>query len=236
MPGKVLGVLGGMGPEATVAFLAKVVEKTPAERDQDHLHVVVDMDPSVPDRTDALLSGRTGPVVEALSRMARRLVGMGAELLAIPCNTAHVFLDEIREAVPVPVLDMIGEVVETVTGATSHLERVGLLATTGTMRSGLYRRRFSEFGVEVLEPPFPDQGRLMKGIRAIKAGKHEEALKSFRDVAGNLSEAGAQVLVTGCTELSLLLPRWEPPVPCFDALDILAEAAVREALKSATAD
>jgi len=223
---KVLGVLGGMGPEATVAFLAKVVKKTPARKDQDHIHIVMDMDPSVPDRTEAILSGRRDEVVEVLCRMARRLVELGAEVLAIPCNTAHAFLEDLRREVPVRVLDMVEEVVR----AVPEVGRVGLLATTGTVRSGLYRKAFFEVGMETLEPSPSHQEALMGAVRAVKAGRHEEALGPLEEAARELRDAGAEVLVVGCTELSLLLSRWEPPLPCVDSLDVLAEASVREAL------
>lgn len=223
--------MGGMGPEATVAFLTKVVEKTPARKDQDHIHIVMDMDPSVPDRTEAILSGRRDEVVEVLCRMARRLVELGAEVLAIPCNTAHAFLEDLRREVPVRVLDVVEEVVRAVR-TLPEVGRVGLLATTGTVRIGLYRKAFLRVGMEALEPSPSHQEALMWAIRAVKAGRHEEALGPLEEAAEELKDAGAEALVVGCTELSLLLSRWEPPLPCVDSLDVLAEASVREVFGS----
>jgi aspartate racemase len=220
---KTVGVLGGMGPAATVEFLRRLVARTPASRDQDHLHVLVDSNPGVPSRNEAILRGGPEPT-EALRAMARTLEAAGAELLAIPCNTAHYYLAAIRAAVGVPVLDMIREAVERLPGS-----RAGLLATTATIRVGLYPAACAARDIEVLVPERSDQAAVMEIVAAIKAG---EAPQSQRDhlgrIAAGLIDRGAESILVGCTEISLV-GRAVEGVPWVDALDCLTDATLREA-------
>ncbi len=221
--GGIVGVLGGMGPAATVEFFRRLVAATPVQTEQEHLHVLIDDDPSVPNRTDAIL--RRGPSpIPSLQAMARRLETAGADLLVMPCNTAHVYIEEIRAAVSVPVLDMIGETVATIDRAA-----VGLLATDGTIRARLYQEACEVRGIRLVLPNSADQRAVMDAIEAIKRGEDprsagEEIAAIVRRIEGD----GAEAVIAGCTEISLVRGD-EMVIPWIDALDRLVEATLRDA-------
>jgi len=227
---KAVGVLGGMGPAATVEFFRRVVAATPATVDQGHLRVVIDSDPSIPDRTRALLYDGPTPV-PALARMVQRLEAAGAGVLAMPCNTAHAFLPQLREAASVPFLDMIGETVGRV-----GEQAIGLLATTATIRCGIYGRAFADRGIKLLVPDDDGQRTVVRAIEAIKAARSlDEVEAAIRTVVDGLRTRGAEAVVAGCTEISLL-DGDRMPVPWIDALDVLVEATIREAFRGAASD
>jgi aspartate racemase len=226
---RVVGVLGGMGPLATADFYTKLIRLTPARTDQEHLHVIIDSTPEVPDRTAAVLGQGPDPT-PALATSARRLVQAGAEILAVPCNSAHAFLEAIREAAAVPVLDMMEEVASFILALRPPVRTAGLLATSGTLVARLYHRALLARGIAVVEPPPAGQERLMAAIYAVKAGDTGEAVRSsVREVALGLVEVGAQAVVLGCTELPLVMGPQDLPVPVLDATEILARATIREA-------
>jgi len=225
---KVVGIIGGMGPLATADFFLKLTRATPVKSERDHLHVIIESDPSIPDRTEAILSGDLKGLADALCQIARRLERMGAQLIAMPCNNAHVVLDQIRGAVSVPVVDMIEEVAKAVVNGHGHPEAVGLLATSGTVASGMYQRAFSRFGIEVLTPNEDEQSRLMQAIYSLKGEGLKGELCGFaRRCAASLVERGAQVIVCGCTEIPLMLSNEDVSVPVVDCNEVLAKAVVR---------
>ncbi len=221
----IIGILGGMGPAATVELFRRIVLLTPAQCDQDHIPIVIDNNPKIPDRGPFILEGGPDPR-PALCRSARRLERMGASFIAMPCNTAHVFLPYLRKAVRIPFIDMIAETAQAITERT-----VGLLATETTVRTGLYAEACSARGIAVLTPSALDQARVMEIIYAIKGGLWDLAMKrDLRLIAARLRERGAQALIVGCTELSLVVSHEDFDGPIYDALDILARASVRKAL------
>lgn len=223
---KTVGVLGGMGPAATVEFLRRLVDATPARADQDHLHVIIDNDPTVPDRTSAILRGGPSPA-EALAAMARRLERAGADLLVMPCNTAHVYIEEIRGSVSIPVLDMIREAVATIDRLS-----VGLLATDGTIETGLFQEACEARGVRVLVPHSADQRSIMDAIASIKRGENPRRIEEeIEPIVCRLEREGAEAVIAGCTEISLV-PGDGMSVPWIDALDCLVEATLRDARPS----
>lgn len=227
---KVVGILGGMGPAATLDLLAKILRHTPAQRDQDHLRVLVDMNPKVPDRTAALLGGGEdpGPV---LVEMAQGLERAGARVLAIPCNTAHCWHDRIQAAVGVPVLHMVGETARHLAALKPRPRAVGLLASDGLVRVGLYQRMVGAEGIAVLLPGPEGQRAVMGVIYGVKAGKPAAELRPLLDpVLDDLAGRGAQAVIAGCTEIPLVLDPADSPLPVVDPTDILARAVVREAL------
>ena len=220
---KTIGVMGGMGPAATVEFFRRLVACTPATCDQDHPRILIDNDPSVPSRVDAILRGAVSPE-SALVTMAKNLERAGAELLSMPCNTAHHYLDAICDAVQVPVLDMLEATVERIDG-----ECVGLLATSGTVRTGLYERVLAQRGIRLLVPDPAEQDHVMQTIEAIKSGADPQSLETgLRRIAAALSARGAQAVIAGCTEISLV-PGVEMPIRWIDALDALVKTTLREA-------
>jgi len=241
---RTVGVIGGMGPEATVDFFAKLVAATPAERDQDHLRVLIDNDPTVPDRTAAVEG--TGPSpAPRLIEMARALVAAGAELLVMPCNTAHAFEADIRAALPeVPFVSLIEATADAVVADAGGPRSVGLLATAGTLRSAIYHDAFARRGVEVLVPETDGQRTVSAAIAAVKRGRATQAERTgLIEVAERLALAGAGAIVTACTELPLLLKDGDvvargvavPVIASTDALVARTLAAASTRLADAVA-
>jgi len=221
----VIGVLGGMGPAATADFYAKLVAATPAARDQDHLRVLIWSDPTIPDRTEALLRGGPDPT-PALVDGARRLLGAGAELIVVPCNTAHAFLDEVVAQTGARILHMVDAVAQRI--AAQRPPTVGLLATAGTISAGLYQDRLGRAGIAVATPTNDEQERHVNAaIAAVKAGQDARAL--IEPAARALADRGAQLLIAGCTELPIALAGITLPAPVLDPTQVLAEAAVAAA-------
>jgi aspartate racemase len=232
MDEKKIGVLGGMGPESTAELLVRITRCTPAAVEQDHLRVIIDSNPKIPNRTDGLLSGETGPIIEALGRTARNLESAGADVIGIPCNTAHAFLMDVRAAVDVPVVDMIRETASRALEEHGDGTTVGLLATDGTLRSRLYHEALEALGLIPMAPSASGiQYAVMDALDAVKLhGVSDDASRALGAAVGNLQSEGATVLIAGCTEASLVLQRYNPELPWLDPLQILAEALVREAL------
>lgn len=203
---RVVGVIGGMGPDATVDFFAKLVAATRAGSDQDHLRIVIDNDPGVPDRT-AAIEGRGASPAPRLAAMARGLVAQGAELLVMPCNSAHAFADAVRAAAgPVPFLDLIETTVAATRERLPGVAAVGLLATDGALAARLYQDAFEAAGVRALVPLGDDQRTVMDAIYAVKRGAADDAVRArLRRVAERLAAAGAEAVVAACTEVPLLM-------------------------------
>jgi len=226
---KVIGILGGMGPEATIDLFRKIVESTPARSDQEHLRIIIDNNPKIPDRTAALLHGGEDPT-PLLQATARNLERAGADLLVMPCNSAHLFYDRIAEAVSIPILHIADEAVEEALRRFPGIQAVGILATTATARLGLYHRRFEARGIRALSPSDADQEIVHGVIFSVKAGDKGAAVrKGIRDVAERMAAQGAQLLLTACTELPLILQDGDVSVPVLDPTLALARAAVRRA-------
>ncbi|NJQ05424.1 aspartate/glutamate racemase family protein [Streptomyces lonarensis] len=229
----VVGILGGMGPAATADFYTKLVAATPGDRDQDHLRTVIWSDPSVPDRTAALLG--TGPdPTPWLLRGGLVLRAAGASLIAIPCNTAHAFVPRLAGAVGVPIVHMIGEVAIHLASRRPRVRTAGLLATTGTVHAGLYQNWLGRHGIRTLLPPDDaQQAQVMAAIRAVKAGPslavRGGASDALAAAAAGLVARGAQAVVAGCTEIPLGLSADRVGVPLVDPAVVLARALVRHA-------
>lgn len=222
---KVLGVLGGMGPAATLDFLAKLQAATPIRREQDHLRVLVDINPKVPDRN--VSTSDPGPVLAA---MAAGLRDGGAEVLAIACNTAHAYADEVRGS-GLPLVDML----ETAGFAARALgaTTVGVLGTS--LALSLYRDRFSHMGLEVVMLDDHEQVEFMAPLYRIKQGDVGAASReTMAALAHRLVGKGAQAVVAGCTEAPLALSASDISVPLLDATEELAKRCVAVCLGGAT--
>lgn len=231
---RLLGVLGGMGPLATVDFMRKVIEATPARSDQEHLPMIVYSVPQVPDRTAAILEGGESPL-PAMLRGIEVLARSGAQAVAIPCNTAHYWYDELVRRGRLPILHIAD-------AACAALERhgvrgaaVGLLATSGTLAAGFYQQRLAARGYHPLVPEAHEQADLvMAGIREVKAGALERARKALGQAAHRLVARGARAIVLACTEVPIALdPGDTPPAPLVDATQALADSCVEWALEGA---
>lgn len=221
---KIVGVIGGMGPLATVDLYRKIVEHTLADCDQAHVRTIIDSNTNIPDRTAALLSGGESPVRE-LQSSARLLEQAGAQVLVMPCHTAHCFYDEVQAAVHVPVLNMIELTVQEL--KRRGVARAGLLATDGAVQSGIYQRHFEDSGIELLLPDPDGQAALMDMIYSgVKAGRSDYDTQAVRTALDSLIDAGAQTLILGCTELPPAFEMYGLDYPNLDPTLTLALAAI----------
>lgn len=221
---KIVGVIGGMGPLATVDLYRKIVEHTLADCDQAHVRTIIDSNTNIPDRTAALLSGGESPVRE-LQSSARLLEQAGAQVLVMPCHTAHCFYDEVQAAVHVPVLNMIELTVQEL--KRRGVARAGLLATDGAVQSGIYQRHFAGSGIELLLPDPEGQAALMDMIYSgVKAGRSDYDTQAVRTALDRLIDAGAQTLILGCTELPPAFEMYGLDYPNLDPTLTLALAAI----------
>lgn len=228
--GGVVGVLGGMGPLATVDFLRKLIAATPAAVDQDHVPVVISNIPQVPDRARAFRGEGESPLA-AMVHSGRRLAAAGVDLVVMPCNTAHLWFDELRRAVGLPMLHLVDAAVEDACALAGPHARVGLLATDATLEAGLYvkrrRRGHQRSALQWLMPTEHEIRELvMPGIAAVKASRLDDAAASLSRAAGALASRGASAVVLGCTEIPLVLGAHNTPVPVIDATAALARRAV----------
>jgi len=227
---KTIGVLGGMGPEAGAAFFEMIVRETTAGRDQDHPPVVLYSLPQVPDRTEAILHGGRDPV-PALRCGLAVLERAGADFAVMSCISAHYFLPRLVPRSPLPILSLLDETVAATKIMKPVPRSIGLLATDGTVRSGILARAFEAAGIAVLTPSSRDQARLMTAIygkKSIKAGfTRGSAHEAVLEVARGLVRRGAEAVVAGCTEVPLVLAPADLPVPLVDPMIAGARAAVR---------
>lgn len=200
----VLGVLGGMGPAATSDFFQKLIELTPAKQDQDHIPTLICSYPQIPDRSEAILNKGPTPV-PAMLRALHTLEICGVSRVAIPCNTAHYWFDELQSRTSLPIVHIVDAVAHALRGNGLRGGVVGLLATTGTVKALVYPERLKEWKFRCLVPDDSDQHRLMNVIRAVKSGRIDGVSKQLvAKTVRHLFERGAQSVILGCTEFPLL--------------------------------
>jgi aspartate racemase len=222
-----LGVLGGMGPLATVDFFARLVELTPATRDEDHIPVVLASLPDIPPRVPAILGDGASPL-PALLDARDRLLRAGASLLAMPCNTAHHWFDALADC-PVPMLHIADAALGALRQAFAAPAAIGLVATRGTLRSGFYQRRLVAAGYACVEPDDDLLAGLIEpAVRSVKAGAVKEGGVGFQRAALALRERGAAAAILACTEVPPALAAAGPPAGfvCIDATAALAQACI----------
>jgi aspartate racemase len=224
----VIGILGGMGPAATADLLAKIAARTPVRRDQDHLRVVVWSNPKIPDRTLALQNRGPSPLPALIDGVAR-LQAMNVDMIAIACNTAHAFLDELQASdTTARFFNMISEAVRRTSQRYPEAERVGVLSTAGTRLAGLYAAECARLGLTAIELDDPHQARLVDtAIEGVKAARgFEQPASQIRQAVESLSDLGAEVVIAGCTEIPLVSYEASKVLPIVDATECLAEAIV----------
>lgn len=229
----IIGILGGMGPQATIDLYQKIVNNTPAPIDQDHLHVVINAFPQIPDRTAALISNGPDPLPLMIEGI-RQLETANVTVAGIPCNTAHAFIPKLQPHTTIKLINMIEETARQCSNHTPHIQTVGLLATTGTCKLGMYHKALENFGIKTLTPSEETQtSHVMEAIygkKGVKAGyidAHNRGL--MQEVSKELIEKGARLIIAGCTELPLILQNGDIDVPVVDATEVLAQALIREA-------
>jgi len=230
MQEKIIGILGGVGPEATAGFFLRIIKGTPAKKDQDHLRIIIDNNPKIPERTSAILGKGKSPLKQ-LQETLHTLERAGAEIIAIPCNTAHYYYNELQASANVPIINMISETAVYIDQNFPNIKKIGLLATTGTVKSGIYHKAIT--GMEVITQDDSEQEIVMNAIygeRGIKAGfTQEKPRNAILEVAKVLIKRGAEAIIVGCTEISLVLSQRDLPVPLIDSLQVLVAAVIREA-------
>ncbi|MCD8055341.1 MAG: amino acid racemase [Clostridiales bacterium] len=219
---KTLGIIGGLGPLASAHFYKMITEHTKAERDADNLNIIIYSRADTPDRTAYIMGKSDESPVPALIKSAGTLERAGAEVLAIPCNTSHMFLDEISAAVSIPVLSMVELTADFVRNC--GCRRAGIMATDGTLASGIYKRALSERGIECVYPDTETQRLIMSVIYDyVKAGRAGgEAI--FRKAAEKMLSTGCDAVILGCTELPLVAYDDERFI---DTLEVLACEAIK---------
>ena len=223
---KVIGILGGMGPEATVDLFRRIIQATPAEKDQDHIRVIIDSNAKIPDRTAAIIGEGISPLPEIV-KTAKNLERAGADFIVIPCNTAHYYFEELKKSVGIPILNMVDLTAQTIRKRFPNVKKAGVIGTTGTVMAGIYNRALEKNGVKVIYPPQGLQDEVMKAIYSnIKAGRILKGKEIIADVATHLIKEGAEIIICGCTEVSLVLKSEDISVPVVDPLQVIAETAV----------
>lgn len=223
---KVVGIIGGMGPGATALLFQKLIDHTDAKTDAEHIHILIDNNTQIPDRTTAILAGETTPVDE-ICKSGQKLIGCGAELLLIPCNTSHYFYEEIQNRLSVPVINMIEETAKVC--REKGCTKVGVLATTGTCRTHTYDKELEKQGITAVYPDEAGQARVMEIIyEQVKAGRKIEP-SILTETLQTMHAQGAQAFILGCTELPMAFADGDLGYCFLDSLDTLAKRAVEAA-------
>lgn len=223
-----LGILGGMGPLATADFLHKLVDRTPALFDHEHIPTIVHSVPQLPDRIQAIFDGGPSPLPKLLEAI-ETLQAAGAECIAMPCNTAHYWYDDFKPVLRVPFLHIADAALASINEQNFSGSRLGLLGTRGTVKSGFYQRRFASFGIDCLISSADEQSNLVDpAVAAVKANKLDIATALIELAAQHLFDRGASRVVLGCTEIPIVLRRLPPAlaVRCVDVTEALADTCI----------
>ncbi len=224
---KVVGILG-LAPQATYDFYRKFVKANPAEKDWQYVRVIIDVNTKIPSRGRCLELGETSPVPH-MRQAILNLKKAGADFVVIPCNTAHYFYDDVVKGLGVPVINIIAETYRHIMKSHPKIQCLGLLASENTIKFDLYEAYFDQSKVKILTPE-AGQDIVNHAIETVKVGNlGVETKDSIRKVCKDLIKRGAEGIVLGCTEISLILDKYELDVPIYDSNEILAGAAVREA-------
>ena len=224
---KAIGIIGGMGPLATIDLYEKITINTRAEKDQDHIHIIIDSYPQIEDRTAYILHGGKNPK-DKLIESAKRLEIAGADALIMPCNTAHFFAKDIEKEVNIPLIHIVKSTAEAIKNKYPKANNIGLIATTGTLKSGVYADILKDYGYNIIELNEIIENNIMDCIyKGVKAGKTEEYVPLFQKCVDEITDMGADVLIAGCTEIPILVPYVKAKVPFVDATLELALAAIK---------
>ena len=229
-PPSLLGILGGLGPMSGIYFCEMLTAHTYAKKDSDHLNFLLSSRADTPDRSSFILGLSDDDPTPRMRSEAKRLEAAGAELLVIPCNTAHYFYSKVAEAVDIPILNIIEETARMC--ALENIKKVGVLATEGTAKSGAYRDIFSEYGIEILPLSDEEQNFITETIfDKIKSGLKPNIIE-FEKLCNSLNQKGCEKVILGCTELSLIKKQYDLPKFIIDSLEVLCVAALSACQKT----
>ncbi|WP_237388156.1 aspartate/glutamate racemase family protein [Xenorhabdus sp. Sc-CR9] len=220
---KIIGILGGMGPAATIDAMGKIIKNTPATCDQEHIPVIAVSFPDIPDRTENILSEGESPLNKMLA-VLRILEAAGAECIIMPCNTAHYWYDELKASTKIPFLNIVEVTCNKI--VSEVINNVAILATTGTIKTGLYQERLKKDNVNYVVPDDIQQGIVMESILAYKSGDVERAYQLMETVITQLKHVGIENFIMGCTEIPLILSGCGDKERYIDATGELVKKAV----------
>lgn len=225
-----VGIVGGTGPEASNKFCELLIKYKKKKKDQDNIPFIHFCNPQIPDRTDFIMGEGPDPTPEFI-KTCLELEKAGADFLVIPCNTAHHFLPEIQEKVGIPIIDMTKLTIKEISTNAPSLRKIGLLATTGTLKSKLFEKYLNTIGVETITPNEFEQEELVTeaiyGTKGIKAGKKLHAKRLLYLATQKLIERGAQAIIMGCTEIPLVLKQKFFSVKLYDPMRIAAKEIIK---------
>ena len=226
----IVGIVGGVGPEASSKFCEYLIRGNRVVRDQEHITFVHYCDSNIPDRTQAILRGGESPVREMV-RVCRELERMGADMIVIPCNTAHFFIDEIRRNTSVEIFDIVDFCVQTISNSDKDIKNIGILATEGTIKSGIYENPLKKSGINVLVLSDDEQRQFVTeaiyGKNGVKAGRKGQPEILLRRGIEILESKGAEAVILGCTEISLVIKNKDFTVDIIDPMWITANEIIR---------
>lgn len=226
--GKILGVIGGMGPLATQLFYRMVIDSTDAKCDQEHINMIIVNHATMPDRTTAIMNGTIDKVLDKLAKDGQYLEDGGATCIAIPCNTTHAVLDRLQERVSIPIINMVESTAEHISNLLKSEEKpiVGIMATSGTIKMGLYQDACRKYGLEPVIPSPEKQEIVMKMIYDGVKNGGSVSFDDFEAVAGELQDKGAQRVILGCTELSVIREMFSLANYYVDAMQVLVDRSI----------
>jgi aspartate racemase len=229
MNDKLIGIIGGMGPEATASFYMKIVKKTRARKDQEHFRVIIDSNVKIPDRTEAILWGGESPV-QAMIETAKNLERLGVDVACMPCMTAHYYIEHVQNSVSYPILNAFIEVRKHIANQYPKVQNIGVLATSGTIKSGLFETYLD--GINIVYPnPTSQTEKVMEaiyGTDGIKSGNlGGKPLKLLKEAGEELIENGADLVILGCTEIGLALKERHLQKPLIDPMEVIANVLVK---------
>lgn len=224
---KTVGIIGGMGPLATVDLFGKIVNLTEAKCDNEHIHILIDNNTYIPDRTSYIIGNGENPINE-LVKSAKRLKEMGADFLVMPCNTAHYFYDDIKSQISIPFINMIEETAIHIKD--KNVEKVGLLSTTGTIKANVYDKIFDEYNIKVIKPSCENQEIIMDLIYGVKQGKKDFEIDKIYNVLNDFIKDDIEYIILGCTELPVAFDLMKIKGNYIDPTEVLAKSAIKNAI------
>lgn len=229
---KTIGILGGMGPEATAYMFELIIKHTKAEKDQDHIPVIIYSNPKIPHRTEAIIGKGPSPVPHLVESI-KTLLQAGSDFIIIPCITAHHFIPELKAEINFPFISLLDESLIWAKEKIPEVKRAGLIASKGTIKSRLFHKTFSIAGIEIFGPDEQEQEQIMEAIfgkEGIKAGfRSDKAKETIVQTARKLIARGAEGIIAGCTEIPLVLEDKDISVPLIEPMRIVAEKSIVKA-------
>lgn len=225
---KIIGILGGMGPDATCVLFDRIIKYTNAKCDNEHIRIIIDNNPKIPDRTGAILGNSVSPVTE-LVKTATNLQNSGADFIIIPCITSHYFFKEIQREIDVPILNALEITKEHIDKHHGNISKIGVIATSGTIRTNLFQKLLID--KEIIIPTEEEQREyvmeIIYGKEGVKAGNRAGKVKEYLvEIVERLKNRGAEAIIAGCTEISIVLDQSDIDIPLVDPLTLMAKKSV----------